>query len=59
MARLNKQQKEIKKLMDTTMILTAQALVAAEDRGEIKDETEKFMFICYTAIKTFVELSRD
>ena len=58
MTRHTKEQKKIKQMLDTVMIWTAEALVIAKRTGEIKDKTDEFMFIVYTAITLWQELAR-
>ena len=41
------------------MICTAEALVIAKRKGEIKNQTDEFMFIVYTAITLWQELARN
>ena len=52
-----KEQKKIKKMIDTVMIATAEALARAQRKGEIKNETDEFMFIVYTAITVWQEIN--
>lgn len=54
-----KEQKKIKKMIDTVMIGTAEALARAQRKGEIKNQTDEFMFIVYTAITLWQEVSRN
>jgi hypothetical protein len=54
-----KQQKKIKQMIDTVMIGTAEALARAQRNGEIKDQTTEFMFIVYTAITLWQEVTRN
>ena len=53
-----KEQKKIKQMRGTVMIGTAEALVRAKRKGEIKNQTDEFMFIVYTAITLWQELAR-
>lgn len=54
-----KEQKKIKQmLLDTVMIGTAEALARAQRKGEIKNQTDEFMFIVYTAITLWQEVAR-
>lgn len=53
-----KEQKKIKQMLDNVMIVTALALVSAKRKGEIKDQTDEFMFIVYTAITLWQEVAR-
>ena len=46
-------------MLDTVMICTAEALVRAKRKGEIKNQTEEFMFIVYTAITIWQEVARN
>lgn len=59
MTKPTKEQKKIKQMLDTVMIGTAEALVRAKRKGEIKNQTDEFMFIVYTAITLWKELSRN
>ena len=59
MTRPTKEQKKIKQMLDTVMILTAEALAKAQRKGEIKNQTDEFMFIVYTAIKLWQEVARN
>ena len=54
-----KEQKKIKKMIGTVMIGTAEALSRAQRKGEIKNQTDEFMFIVYTAITLWQEVSRN
>ena len=54
-----KEQKKIKKMLDTVMICTAEALARAQRKCEIKNQTDEFMFIVYTAITLWQEVSRN
>jgi hypothetical protein len=54
-----KEQKKIKQKIDTVMIGTAEALARAQRNGEIKDQTTEFMFIVYTAITLWQEVTRN
>ena len=54
-----KEQKKIKQMIDTVMIGTAEALAKAQRKGEIKNQTDEFMFIVYTAIKLWQEVARN
>lgn len=46
-------------MIDTVMICTAEKLAEAQRKGEIKDQTEEFMFIVYTAITLWQEVARN
>ena len=59
MTRPTKEQKKIKQMLDSVMIGTALALVSAKRKGEIKNQTDEFMFIVYTAITLWKELARN
>ena len=59
MTKPTKEQKKIKQMLDTVMIGTAEALVRAKRKGEIKNQTDEFMFIVYTAITLWQELARN
>ena len=59
MTRPTKEQKKIKQMLDSVMIGTALALVSAKRKGEIKNQTDEFMFIVYTAITLWQELARN
>ena len=54
-----KEQKKIKQMLDTVMICTVEALVISKRKGEIKNQTDEFMFIVYTAITLWQELARN
>lgn len=54
-----KEQKEIKQKIDMAMIRTAELVARARDKGEIKSETDEFMFIVYTAITVWQEINRE
>lgn len=54
-----KEQKKIKQMIDTVMIGTAEALARAQRKGEIKNQTDEFMFIVYTAITLWQEVTRN
>ena len=58
MATTTKEKKKIKQILGTVMIVTAEALVIAKRKGEIKNKTDEFMFIVYTAITLWQELAR-
>ena len=53
-----KEQKKIKKMLDTVMIGTAEALARAQRKGEIKNQTDEFIFIVYTSITLWQEVAR-
>ena len=59
MTRPTKEQKKIKQMLGTVMICTAEELVRAKRKGEIKNQTDEFMFIVYTAITLWQELVRN
>ena len=59
MTRPTKEQKKIKQMLDSVMIGTALALVSAKRKGEIKNQTDEFMFIVYPAITLWKELARN
>ena len=46
-------------MLATVMIGTAEALVRAKRKGEIKNQTDEFIFIVYTAITLWQELARN
>ena len=48
---------QIKRKLDLAMIRTAELLARARDNGEIKNETDEFMFIVYTAITVWQEIN--
>ena len=50
---------QIKRKLDTAMIRTAELLARARDNGEVKNETDEFMFIVYTAIKVWQEINAE
>ena len=54
-----KDQKKIKQTIDTVMLGTAEALARAQRKGEIKNQTDEFMFIVYTAITLWQEVARN
>lgn len=54
-----KEQKKIKQMIDSVMIGTAKALARAQRKGEIKNQTDEFMFIVYTAITLWQEVVRN
>lgn len=54
-----KEQKKIKQMLDTVMIGTAEALAKAQRKGEIKNQTDEFMFIVYTSITLWKEVARN
>ena len=53
-----KEQKKTRQMLGTVMIGTAEELVRAKRKGEIKNQTDEFMFIVYTAITLWQELAR-
>lgn len=53
------EKKKIKQMLGTVMICTAEELVRAKRKGEIKNQTDEFMFIVYTAITLWQELVRN
>ena len=48
---------QIKRKLDLAIIRTAELLARARDNGEIKNKTDEFMFIVYTAITVWQEIN--
>lgn len=54
-----KEQKKNKQMLDTVVIGTAEALSRAQQKGKIKNQADEFMFIVYTAITLWQEVTRN